>query len=255
MNDQNKNGREKLDAENIDLFGKSPLVSKLENFWYYHKWKAIIGLFFAIVLIVGITQIAGKTDPDATVVIAVPETVTPLQSADISSALVALMTGDANGDGKKSLDVLAYPIYSEEELEEINHTETETEPDGGWHYVPLVNQSYNVEKFNEYTEFLKTGEATVMFVSEYLYENLVANNRVKPLSDIFGDKIPVGAMADGCGVRLSDLEIYSYIDALGVIPEDTVVCILRPYVWGSSSDSEKYAHAENLFKSIINFAQ
>lgn len=255
MNDQRDLDREKLEGDNIDLFGKSPFMSKLDNFWFYHKWKVIIVAFFAIVAIVGIAQMAGKTDPDATVVIAVPETVTPLQSADISSALVSLMAEDVNGDGKKSIDVLAYPIYSEEEMEEANHTETETEKDGGWHYVPLVNQSYNVEKFNEYTEFLKTGEATILFVSEYLYDNLVQNDRVMPLSEIFGENIPAGATADGCGVRIGDTAIYSYVDSLAVIPEDTVVCILRPYIWGASSDGEIYAHAKELFKKIVTFGE
>ena len=252
MNDQRET---KLEADDVDLLRKSPFISKLENFWYHNKWKVIIIAFFAIVLIVGVAQVAGKTEPDATVVVAVPETITPLQSADISSALVSIMPSDANGDGKKAIDVLAYPIYSEEEFEEANHTETETEKDGGWHYVPTVNQSYNVEKFNEYTEFLKTGEATVMLVSEYLYENLVANDRVRPLSDIFGDKTPAGATADGCGVRLGDIALYSYVDAIGVVPEDTIVCILRPYIWGASSDPEKYAHAEELFKKIVTFGE
>ena len=28
----------------------------LDNFWYHHKWKTIIGLFFLIVLIIGTVQ-------------------------------------------------------------------------------------------------------------------------------------------------------------------------------------------------------
>ena len=252
MNDQRET---KLEADNVDLLRKSPFISKLENFWYHNKWKVIIIAFFAIVLIVGVAQVAGKTEPDATVVVAVPETITPLQSADISSALVSVMPADTNGDGKKVIDVLAYPIYSEEEFEEANHTETETEKDGGWHYVPVVNQSYNVEKFNEYTEFLKTGEATVLIVSEYLYGNLVQNDRVMPLSEIFGENVPAGAKADGFGFVFGDLSIYSYVDALGVIPEDSVVCILRPYIWGASSDPERYAHAKELFNKIVTFGE
>ena len=111
MNDQRET---KLEADDVDLLRKSPFISKLENFWYHNKWKVIIIAFFAIVLIVGVAQVAGKTEPDATVVVAVPETITPLQSADISSALVSIMPSDANGAGKKAIDVLAYPIYSEE---------------------------------------------------------------------------------------------------------------------------------------------
>ena len=255
MNDKNDLDRAKLDADDIDLLSKSPFVAKLENFWYYHKWKVIIIAFFAIVLIVGITQVANKTEPDVTVVVSVPETITPLQTVDISSALVSLMPSDTNGDGKKAVDVVAYSVYSEDELYEANHTETETEKDGGWHYVSTVNQSYNVEQFENYTSYLQTGEVTILFVSEYLYANLVANDRVMPLSEVFGDSIPAGATADGRGVKLSELGIYDYVDAIKVIPEDTVVCILRPYIWGASSNAEKYAHAEELFKKIVTFGK
>ena len=255
MNDNKDFDKSKLDAAEIKLTHSSPLLAKLENFWYYHKWKVIVITFFAIVLIVGIAQVAGKTEPDATIVIAVPETVTPLQSVDIGTALVPLMPGDSNGDGKKSVDVVAYAIYSEDEMYEANHTETETEKDGGWHYVPTVNQSYNVEKFEEYTEYLKTGEATILFVSEYLYSNLVVQERVRPLSDIFGENLPAGALADGYGVRLGDLGVYDYVEALKVLPEDTVVCLLRPYIWGASSKEEKYSYCKELFKKIVSFSE
>ena len=140
MNDNRDFDESKLDGAEIRLAPNSPFFAKLDNFWYYHKWKVIIIAFFAIVIIVGVVQMVGKTDADASVVIAVPETVTPLQSRDISTALGQLLPNDANGDGKKDLDVLAYPIYSEEELDKANHTETETEADGGWHYVPVVDR-------------------------------------------------------------------------------------------------------------------
>ena len=63
--------------ENKNTYGadvkmKSPMLEKLENFWYYHKWKVIIILFFSIVFAVGIMQMVNKEDPDASVVIAAP---------------------------------------------------------------------------------------------------------------------------------------------------------------------------------------
>ena len=255
MNDNRDFDESKLDGAEIRLAPNSPFFAKLDNFWYHHKWKVIIIAFFAIVIIVGVVQMVGKTDADASVVIAVPETVTPLQSRDISTALGQLLPSDANGDGKKDLDVLAYPIYSEEELDKANHTETETEADGGWHYVPVVDQSYNVDRHKEYTAYLQGGEAAVLFVSEYLYESLRTHDRILPLSEIFGESLPTGALADGYGVRLGDLAIYSYIDALKVIPEDTIVCILRPYVFGKNANEDRYECAKGLFKNIVTFSK
>ena len=257
MNDNRDFDGSKLDGVDVSLTPKGPFFEKLDNFWYHNKWKVIIITFFAIVFIVGIVQIVGKTDPDATIVVAVPEAVTPLQSAEISSSLVSLMPGDSNGDGKKEVQIIAYAVYSEEEFEEANHTEIETEADGGLHYVPVVNQSYNAEQYDEYSKYLLTGEATILFVSEYLYSNLIANDRVLPLSEVFGDDLPAVAalMGDGYGVRLGDLAIYDYVDALNVIPEDTMVCILRPYIWGASSKADKYEYSKSLFENILLFGE
>lgn len=257
MNDNRDLDGSKLDGVDVSLTPKGPFFEKLDNFWFHNKWKVIIITFFAIVLIVGIVQIVGKTEPDATIVVAVPETVTPLQSAEIGSSLVSLMPGDLNGDGKKEIQILSYAVYSEDELEDANHTETETEADGGWHYVPTVNQSYNAEQYDEYTKYLLTGEATILFVSEYLYSNLIANDRVLPLSEVFGDDLPAVAalMGDGYGVRLGDLDVYDYIDALKVMPEDTMVCILRPYIWGASSKAEKYEYSKSLLRNILLFGE
>ena len=255
MQDNRDFNESKLDAAEIKLAPNSPFFAKLENFWFYHKWKVIIITFFAIVLIVGIVQMVNKTEADASVVIAVPETVTPIQSQEISAALQQFLPSDQNKDGKKEIDVHAYAIYSEEEFNEANQTETETEPNGDWHYVPTVNQSYNVEQYEQYTAYLQNGEAAVVFVSEYLYEKLRSSDRVLPLSEIFGEKMPAGALSDGYGVRLSDLAIYSYVEALGMIPEDTVVCMLRPYVFGKTANEEKYSYAKEFYKNIVKFAE
>ena len=255
MNDNRDFNESKLDAAEIKLTSNSPFFAKLENFWYYHKWKVIVIAFFAIVAIVGIVQMVNKTESDATAVVAVPETITPIQSQEISVALQQFLPSDQNKDGKKELSVHAYAIYSEEEFNEANQTETETEPNGDWHYVPTVNQSYNVEQYEQYTSYLQNGEVAVVFVSEYLYEKLRSSDRVLPLSEIFGEKLPTGALDDGYGVRLGDLAVYSYVEALGIIPEDTVVCMLRPYIFGKTADEEKYSYAKEFYKNIVNFAE
>ena len=255
MNDNRDFNESKLDAAEIKLTPNSPFFAKLENFWYYHKWKVIVIAFFAIVAIVGVVQMVNKTDADAAIVIAVPETITPIQGQEISVALQQFLPSDFNKDGKKEIGVHAYAVYSEEEFEEANHTETETTANGDWHYVPTVNQSYNVEQYEQYTSYLQNGEVAVVFVSEYLYEKLRSSDRVLPLSEIFGEKLPAGALSDGYGVQLSELAVYSYVEALGIIPEDTVVCMLRPYIFGKNASEERYSYAKEFFKNIVNFAE
>lgn len=238
----------RLEAGEINL-KSSRILSFLDNFWYYHKWKVIIIAFFAIVVIVGAVQIIGKDKTDASIIIAVPKTVYADEYQSIQQDLTALMGKDSNGDGKKVLVITTYPIYSEDEMKLAN--ESETDDDG--RYITMVEGYYNSSKLEEYTDYLKTGEVSILFVSEYLYSNLVTNDRVKPLSDIFGEDIPSSALPDGFGLRLVDMPIYKYSEGLSALPEDTVVCLLRPYIWGASSDKEKYSFTEYYFKSIANF--
>ena len=53
MKDNKDLEREKIDADEIriEIETKNPFLSKLSNFWYYHKWKVIIGMFFALRLL------------------------------------------------------------------------------------------------------------------------------------------------------------------------------------------------------------
>ena len=74
------------------------------------------------------------------------------------------------------------------------------------------------------------------------------------MSEIFGDKLPEGALEDGYGVRLGDTDLYAYSEALQVLDEDMIVCILRSYWMGASSDKEKYAESKELYKRIVTFS-
>ena len=246
---ENKDIDEKLQAQEINLTPSNRFLKWLDNFWFYHKWKLIVITFFAIVIIVGVIQIVSKDETDVAVIIAVPDTVSKEEYQSIQTTLVSLMPSDSNGDGKKVVMISAYPIYSEDEMKIANESETDQEG----RYVTVVDGHYNSSKFEEYTDYLKTGEVSILFVSEFLYSNLLQNDRVRPLSDVFGENIPANALPDGHGFRLGDLPIYEFSEGFSGLPEDTVVCFLRSYIWGASSDKQKYSFSENCFKSIIGF--
>lgn len=233
----------------IDFAPKSPFLAKLSNFWYYHKWKVIIISFFAIVFLVGFYQIMTKEDGDEAIVIAGASDFDNEKMMAVESVLTSLKPRNNDGSAKK-LDLYTFTIYSEEEMHEANHSETNS--DGN--YVQNVSQAYNTEKIGEYDDFLSLGECSILIVSEYLYERQKTYNRVLPLSEIFGDKLPEGALEDGYGVRLGDTDLYAYSEALQALDEDMVVCILRSYWMGASSDKEKYAESKELYKRIVTFS-
>ncbi|MBQ8409648.1 MAG: hypothetical protein IJY39_12385 [Clostridia bacterium] len=248
MRDNKDFDESKLDAAEIKLTSSNRVLGWLENFWYYHKWKVIIILFFAVILTVGVVQMVNKEESDATVVVAVPADLYAEHIEGIDNVLTALIpTGGESG--AKNLTLITYPIYSEDELKAAN--EAETDEDGK--YVQKVLQSYNTSKIEEYRSYLQTGECSILFVSEYLYANLRDQNRLRPVSEVFGEAAPAGTMSDGYGIRLGDTYLYEYFDELKVLPEDTVICLMRSYIWGASSDEEKYGEIEEYYKKIVTF--
>ena len=62
--------QEKLQSTDIKLTSSNKFLTWLSNFWYYNKWKVIVITFFAVVVIVGVVQMVGKTDPDIDVTVA-----------------------------------------------------------------------------------------------------------------------------------------------------------------------------------------
>ena len=98
---------------------------------------------------------------------------------------------------------------------------------------------------------LITGEFALCFLDPWLYESLANSDRLKTLTDIFGE-MPDGAVGD-FGVRLGDTAMYQYYDVLKILPEDTVICLLKPYVFGETSKEDIYARSVSMFKAVVEF--
>ncbi len=237
----------KIDGAEIELTSSSPFLRKLENFWYYHKWKILIVAFFALVLGICIGQMAGREEVDDTVVVAVPMSLYAEQIEGVDEVLTSLMP--AGEKGSKNLVLQIYPIYSEAELKEVNEQETDEEG----HYVIRVLQSYNTSKIEEYHDYINTGASSLLILSPYLYDPQAEYDRLLPLSQVFGDKLPAGALADGYGVRLGDTYAYSYFEALQALPPDTVICLRRQPVFGLASKDAQYERTKELFRSLVTF--
>lgn len=247
--------QEKLQSTDIKLTSSNKFLKWLENFWYYHKWKVIIITFFAVVLIVGVVQMVNKTDPDIEVTVAT-HTVYYQENVDaLEQTLTSLMGEDINGDGKKTVVLNTYKIYSEAELKAANEKET----DAAGNPVIYADESYNKSQIEAYNSYIMTGQCSVMIISEYLYNDLVSRNSdeilLKPISEIYGDNLPEGVTADGYGIRLKDTGAYKNLDAFRGLPGDSIICIMRPFVMNGDRGGEKHAAAVEYFKTIVEFGE
>ena len=99
------------------LTESSRAIRRLDNFWYHHKWKVIVALFFLIVLAVGLVQIFSRVEYDVYVTVAVPYTMNSEENAELSELLQKFCSEDYNGDGDVRVYVQGYQVYSDEEYE------------------------------------------------------------------------------------------------------------------------------------------
>ncbi len=249
MNDN----QEKIRGTDIKLTSSNKFLSWLDNFWFHHKWKLVIGLFFAIVLTVGIMQIANKSDPDIDVTVATHTIYYAEQVNGLERDLHALLSSDLNGDGKKNVQLNLYKIYSEEEMKAANEAET----DENGYPVIYADPTHNKEQMQQYNSYIMTGQCQVMILSDYLYRELVERRTedilLVPMSEIYGEKLPDGVTADGYGIKLTRIGAYKNLDGLRFLPDDSVICIMRPFIISGNDGSEMYDSAVGYFKDLVEF--
>ena len=103
------------------------------------------------------------------------------------------------------------------------------------------------------------GECQIMILSEYMYHDIVSRRSgdglLVPMSEIYGENVPAGAMSDGFGIRLTDTGAYKNLASFRAIPDDAVICIKRPFVFNEKANKDAYQFAVDYFKSIVSFGE
>ena len=228
----NQQKNQKYDS--TEIVTENKLFNKLQNFWYHNKWTVIIVAFFACVVLVCTLQMINKDKQDVTVLYGTTEYLDAQERAAFLSAVQSLLPEDYDKDGHKTVAMVDYQIFSEQELYE----EIETEVDGEMITVKVekVATHWNADQYSSMQNAVKTGEYSLCFASPYVYEKLLA-----------------GYAVEGKTVRLGDTDFYRYNEALWVLPEDTVVCLLRQYAVGASRKDDIYARSAALYDAIVTY--
>lgn len=226
------------------------MKKKLENFWYHYKWVTIVAAFFAMLLIIGIVQMASREDYDTQVLYAGPAvTLANGSEKAINDAFRSLLKDDINGDGKKNLLFRSYAVISDEQLAE---KQDEAAKDGDHVYY---DTSLRKNAINEIGTLLATGEVSICLMDEYVYNIYKAQEAFVPLSEILGEK-PEFAR-DDYTVYLKDTEFGSYFTAFSALPDDTLLCIRKKAmnvgITGSKTAEKAYQYSCELFKAIFEF--
>ncbi len=228
-----------------------------DNFWYHHKWKTIICLFLAVVILVCTLQMCQREERgDISVLMAGPYTFIENEEglSALRLCLARYLPADYDANGKRQVDAVSYLLYSKEQIEEIQ----KGKDDNG---NPIrVNTATIQQNYDQYKTYMMLGETSVLFLDPWLFEEMAKkeNDYLSDIQKTFG-KMPQGAVSytdkDGnvkiLGVRLGDTALYrDNIAVSAVLPADTVLCLMSPYWFGKSGDAKEYQKSVDFFEAL-----
>lgn len=223
-----------------DIHVKSPLLEKLDNFWFYYKTHTLVIAFIVLVLSVCIAQSCSRESEDILVLYAGPADFTPAAFEVVEDELSTAVPADYDGDGVKNAGLVNYNVMSEEQ---IRARESELEE--------TLNRSYFTEQYQIYSRYITSGECGVFLLDHWLYESIVSQdvNILRPLSEVM-TKVPEYAVGD-YGIRFSETALYKNSEYLSKLPEDTILCLSRPMVLSSGSgNKENYSKMTAMFVAM-----
>lgn len=253
---EDRNREEKIEGGEI-LFEKTPRQEKkhgkiyrfLDNFWYHHKWATIAVIFLlAIAVSVVVTMCRREDEGDLSVTMALPLGFADREGEfrDLETCLSSYLPEDYDKNGRKSVKIITYTVFSEEEIAAMESAEA-------------IGLQENATQYQNFYRYLGVGEAGVLFLSPYLFEELSANEGyLVNLAETLGstpvggiEKIYGGERHVICGVRLGDTALYRENSAVRCLPEDTVVALLAPLTIGKNSKPEEYAKSVAFLRALV----
>lgn len=249
MEHQQRHENDKLQGGDIAVGGR--WKSKWDNFWFYHKWHILLGLFIALVLLVCLMQSRENKKDDVTLLFAGPYKLSATEVATLRAGLNQVMPEDFNGDGENYAEMVLMQIFSEEQEAEIRATpEGEIPP-----YLGYIDSYYNDEQVTSFDNLIMAGEYSLCILDPWLYERVKGAGGFCKLSDVLG-YTPETAV-DEYGILLAETDFAKAYPVCGVFPEGTLIClrtrgVMNTLINKKKSDRE-YDVSKEMFISLVNF--
>ncbi len=240
---------DKLQGGEIAVGGN--FKSKWDNFWFYHKWKVLLGAFVLVVIVVCLLQSRENRKDDVTLMFAGPYKLTATEMAALRTGLNDILPGDFNSDGEKYVEMVLMQIYSEAQEAAIQATpQGEVPPYSGY-----IDSYYNDEQVTSFDNLIMAGEYSICILDPWLYERVKGAGGLRKLSDVLG-YIPESA-TDEYGILLADTDFAKAHPVCNVFPEGTVLCLRNKGVMSTLANKKKsdreYVFSEDMFAAIVNY--
>ena len=230
---------EKLEETDITP-APGTFAEKLSNFWYYHKWKVIIGAAALLLLVICGFQMCRNSDVDLTVMYAGSCLLSRTEAEQMGQTVSSLMTGDPNGDGEKLADLCQLHIYSDSQMEaRIAEKGRDS-----------VNSQANQDELKTFDNLILAGEYSVVILEPWLYRRVASGGGFRKLSEVLGSK-PASAY-DDCAVRFKETALYNANPELFAgYTDDTLICLrTQSQIFAGKRMAKTYAEYEKLFADL-----
>ena len=235
---------DKLQAEDIVI--KGGIYEKLDNFWFYNKWKVLVVV--GAIMLIGImcVQMCGNTEDDLTLMYAGSSYLTTVPNyEEILDTFESVMPEDFDGDGEKRAAFAALNIFSKEQIEARKAAIAAGED------LPEYNTHINSQEFTSFNRLMQTGEYSLCLLEEWLYDS-VAKGVFCKLEDTLGAQ-PEYAI-DKYAVYFWDTEFAkANAEVFAAIPENTVLCLRMKNSITNKGSETNHARAKETFIAILNY--
>ena len=226
------------EKEDIHLESDKKVKGKrLDNFWYQHKWKVIIGAILLVALIFTILQIATRDKQDLKMVYAGPEYMMP--DVPKMSETFAYAYDDYNGDGEKIIGISTIMYQTDDYRDKLISQGKKQD---------LIPTSQNQDALAQFESQIMSGEVVVYLLDPELYE--IRKLGTLNLESTLGIQINNNIKYDENAVYFKKTEFAKYFkDTFEYLPDNTLLCMVKTL----GTDEELLNNSCNFVKRIIEF--
>ena len=237
-----------------DVKLKSPLLEKLDNFWYHYKWHTIFTIFVIVVAVILTVQTCSRVEADAYILYAGPHTISRVAAngniSEYENAVSSFkkISTDYTDDGINTVSFVDLFVVNSEEAEKILADNPGKE----------INSALVKENTDTLHQKLIFGEYYLCFLSERLfkeYEEEYGEALFSPLAPYEKDGAEYEYASDR-GIYLRSLP-FSALPEIRELPDDTVVCLRRfsdvASTIGRANNEENFKRGEDMMKKLLSY--
>lgn len=222
------------------------VIKWFKNYWYYYKWQVIVIAFVLFVVVFCVVQCGSQEKYDVYITYAGPDNISN-QIEDITIAVRSVYTTkeEKNARGISVRNLLW--INSELAAEYVKN---------GLYY----DNQLNTDNAKLLSTEIVSGNSFIYILDKQQYENMKGDGVFSPLSEIFGDKTPNGAI-DEYGIDFKSTYFAKYFDTFKEWKGDLVLCLrsgtlsesLINRIKGSKAYEKSFALHKQIFIDIVEF--